>query len=365
MTQLGKYDIIEEIGRGGFGVVYKARDLSLERVVALKVLHPQLTVDTHFLERFRKEAKALARISHPNVVTVYEVGEEAGRIYIAMEYLPGGSLSDRLSQGPLSVAESLKIIQEVGLGLDAGHQEGLIHRDVKPGNILFNKNGHAVVADFGLAKAMTVSSMTVSTSYGGAVGTPSYRAPELWNGTPSPSPATDIYSLACVVYEMLTGEVLFEGDTPSSVMLKHFQSLPDLDQKLDQFSSLNSNAIKKALQKEPEERHQDTIRFFEDLSHIQEQHESNVKKLNTISESINSKKNRQQKTQPELSGDTTPNLINHSGNSSEKRRFSTSSIIIIFLAVAVLCFACAFLYFMPASWWCILTLDSLAGCPLP
>ena len=110
MTQLGKYDILEELGRGGFGIVYKARDLSLDRVVALKVLHPQLTVDPRFLERFRKEARALARVNHRNVVTIYEIGEVEGWVFIAMEYLPGGSLGDQLMKGPLSMEEALKLL---------------------------------------------------------------------------------------------------------------------------------------------------------------------------------------------------------------------------------------------------------------
>jgi eukaryotic-like serine/threonine-protein kinase len=207
--------IIAEIGRGGFGVVYQARDLSLERLVALKVLHPQLTVDPRFIENFYREARNLARIHHPNVVTVYEIGEEVGRLFIAMAYLPGGSLADRLKrEGPLAIDESLKIIKAVGAGLEAGHKRNVIHRDIKPGNILFGEEGQTVIADFGVARAVQLSSLGTSTQSSGTVGTPFYRPPELWRGTPPPSPATDVYSLACVLYEMLTGEVLFSGDTP-------------------------------------------------------------------------------------------------------------------------------------------------------
>ena len=264
MTQLGKYEILKEIGRGGFGVVYKARDHSLDRIVALKVLHPQLTVDPGFITRFHKEAQALARINHPNVVTVYEIGEINGKVYIAMEYLPGGSLAEKLVKGPLPYETALRITQEVSAGLQAGHNKGLIHRDVKPGNILFNEHGDAVIVDLGLAKAMQVSSSTVASSTG-TVGTPNYRAPELWNGTPPPEPATDVYSLACVFFEMLTGEVLFSGDTPSTVMLKHFQPLQEIEKTLARFSELNPEIMKKAIAKDPKDRFPNPAGFAQAL----------------------------------------------------------------------------------------------------
>jgi serine/threonine-protein kinase PpkA len=154
-------------------------------------------------------------------VHVYEIGEEQGKVYIAMEYLPGGSLADRLKDGPLSLEEAMKITREVGAGLASGHTKGMVHRDVKPGNILFNERGEAVIADFGLAKAMRKSSSYIQSSIGATVGTPYYRAPELWKGKPPPNPATDVYSLGCVVFEMLTGDVLFQGDTEEELITKH------------------------------------------------------------------------------------------------------------------------------------------------
>ena len=265
MAQLGKYEILEEIGRGGFGVVYKSRDLSLDRIVALKVLHPQLTVDPGFLTRFSKEAQALARINHVNVVTIYEIGEIEGKLFIAMEYLPGGNLAEKLINGPLSFDAALKITQEVSAGLQAGHDKGLVHRDVKPGNILFNEHSEAVIVDFGLAKAMQTSSSTVDSS-NGTVGTPNYRAPELWNGTPPPSPATDVYSLACVFFEMLTGEVLFSGDTPSAVMLKHFHPLQEIEAKLERFPELNPEIMTKAIARNPQDRFLNPVNFVKALN---------------------------------------------------------------------------------------------------
>ncbi len=221
MTQLGKYDILEEIGRGGFGIVYQAKDTTLDRLVALKVLHPQLTVDPKFIANFKREALNLAKVEHPNVVNIYEIGEIDGRLYIAMRYLSGASLADRIAQGPLPRAEALRIIQQAAAGLGAGHKKGVVHRDVKPGNILFDADGRAVVADFGVARAVQLSSVGTSTQTGGGVGTPYYRPPELWRGSPPPSPATDVYSLACVLYEMLTGEALFQGETPDQVLTRH------------------------------------------------------------------------------------------------------------------------------------------------
>ena len=179
--QLGKYTILEELGRGGFGTVYRATDNVLDREVAIKLLHPQLMVEMNFAERFRKEAKLVARIEHSNIVTIYDLGEQEGRVYIAMRFLPGGSLRDRLNKsGRIPFGQALEILRQVGAGLSAAHAKGLIHRDIKPENILFGEAGQAVIADFGLAKAIQSSS---SSSFGG-LGTPGYRAPELWRGKP-------------------------------------------------------------------------------------------------------------------------------------------------------------------------------------
>jgi eukaryotic-like serine/threonine-protein kinase len=215
--QLGKYTILEEIGRGGFGTVYRATDTVLDREVALKILHAQLMVEVDFAERFRREARLVARLEHPNIVTIHDLGEAESRLYIAMRYLPGGSLRDRLKKnGSIPFDQALEILHQVGAGLSAAHAKGLVHRDIKPENILFSETGQAVIADFGLAKAVQASS---SSSLGG-VGTPGYRPPELWRGQPPASPATDEYSLACVFVEMLTGAPLFAGATPDEIIAK-------------------------------------------------------------------------------------------------------------------------------------------------
>jgi formylglycine-generating enzyme required for sulfatase activity len=157
----------------------------------------------------------------------------------------------------------MKIVKEAGAGLGAGHEEGMVHRDVKPGNILFNKRGEAVIADFGLAKALQVSASTASITYGGGVGTPYYQPPELWNGSPPPSPATDVYSLACVFYEIVTGEILFNGDTPMTVMTKHARG-PEFSSETKLSASLLA-VLKNALQKEPANRPQDMDVFVSEL----------------------------------------------------------------------------------------------------
>ena len=273
--QLGKYEILEELGRGGFGIVYKAKDLSLDRLAAIKVLHPQLTVDTRFVENFKREARNLAKIAHPNVVSVYEIGELDGRLYIAMRYLQGGSLADRLKrEGPLALDEAIRILEQASAGLEGGHKRGIIHRDVKPGNILFDEEGQAVIADFGVARAVQISSIGTATETGGTVGTPYYRAPELWRGSPAPSPATDVYSLACVLYEMVTGEMLFKGKTPDQLITSHL--LEDARTLMDaSHDALPANirmVLEKSLAKDPTQRHQSMPAFIQAIkegSHVE------------------------------------------------------------------------------------------------
>ncbi len=228
--RLGKYEILDELGKGGFGMVYRARDTSLDRDVAIKVLHPQLTTDLEFVERFRKEAHMLAALEHPHIVSVYEFAQADGLDYIAMRYLPGGNLAERIQkQGKMDLETALPIIRQLVDGLAYAHERGLVHRDIKPHNILFDQGGRAVLTDFGLARIVQQSSAASSMSAGSTgVGTPYYKAPEVWNGHKG-SPATDQYSLACVIVEMLSGKVLFQADTTPAVMLKHFQpvALPD------------------------------------------------------------------------------------------------------------------------------------------
>ncbi len=271
METLGKYTILETIGKGGFGTVYRAQDRSLDRFVALKVLHPNMAADVDFLERFRLEAKISARFRHPNLVGVYSVEEDGGRFYIAMEYMPGGSLQDHLARdGRMSFAEARRILLQVCAGLQVAHAQGLVHRDIKPGNILFSEDGQAVVSDFGLVKAASLSSGSASSM--GAVGTPFYKAPELWLGRPPATPATDVYSLGCVLYEMLSGRLLFPGDTPDEVITRHLVLEPEY---AEDWASPDSPPevealVRKALQRDPGRRYQDAAEFAQALWALKE-----------------------------------------------------------------------------------------------
>ncbi|OQA21226.1 MAG: Serine/threonine-protein kinase StkP [Chloroflexi bacterium ADurb.Bin360] len=256
--RLGKYEIISELGRGGFGIVYKAKDTTLDRIVALKVLHPQLSTDEKFIQFFQREARSLAKIDHPNVVTIHEIGEINGQVFIAMRYLAGGSLSDKMKrEGLLPPEEVFRIMTQVAEGLNAGHKRGIIHQDVKPGNILFDEHGCAVIADFSIARTVQMTTMLSSGESLGVVGTPSYMAPEMWEGGLI-TPATDQYSLACVMYEMLTGDRLFPGDTSPVIMNKHFKPVVLPDSIPPGLRAI----LLKALAKEPEER-------FADLHELQ------------------------------------------------------------------------------------------------
>ncbi len=224
-NRLNKFEIQEELGRGGFGVVYKALDTVLGRTVAIKVLHPNLVNDPSFLSRFSKEAQIAAQLDHPNLVPVYDFGHEDGRYYIVMGYMSGGSLKDRLAkEGKLSPERALEIIEQVGRGIDYAHRKGIVHRDLKPGNILFDDEGRARVSDMGFAKVLSGGAGISMSISGGVVGTPAYMAPEIWKGQEA-SPATDVYSLACILSEMVTGEVLFDGDTTPAVMTRHFEPI--------------------------------------------------------------------------------------------------------------------------------------------
>jgi WD40 repeat protein len=251
MTHLGKYELQEAIGQGGFGTVYRAEDTSLGREVAVKILHPQLTLPD-FLTSFRKEASLVAGIHHPNIVTVYELGETDGRVFLVMEYLNGGSLESRILKGPFTFEAARPVFTQICAGLEDLHRQGWIHRDIKPANILFNRRGEAVITDFGLAKSVLASS--ASSLLGGA-GTPFYKAPEIWDGE-IPGPPADVYSLGCVLYEMLTGQVLFSGKTPEQVLTRHLVRGADLTG----FSPLGAPeglraVLEKALTRDPQERY--------------------------------------------------------------------------------------------------------------
>lgn len=263
MKKLGKYEIIEELGRGGYGTVYRVRETALNVERALKVLHPNLVNTPEFIERFRREAQHAARLEHQHIVQVYELGEEAGYHYLVMKYMTGGSLKDLLTQGgALSYAHVLEIMDGLikALGFAHSQPEKLVHRDIKPANILFEDNGNMRLGDFGFAKALEDSGDASLSTTGAMIGTPAYMAPELWEGQ-SASPASDQYALACVLVEMLSGKALFSGPTPA-IMKAHLMESPALPDKNPEGSPANFGEIlTRALGKDPQKR-------FADLSEL-------------------------------------------------------------------------------------------------
>ena len=219
---IGKYEILEEIGRGGFAIVYKARDPDLGRVVALKVLAPHLTWDPTFAQRFRREAQATAKLSHPHIVTIHEVGQDGEQLYIAMQYLSGSTLAELLkAEDAILLERALLILEQVADALDYAHRRGVIHRDVKPSNVMVEgteRGVQATLMDFGLVKAMESSESL--TSAGVILGSPEYMAPEQADPDRKSEigPATDRYALGVVAYKMLTGRVPFDADSPLAVL---------------------------------------------------------------------------------------------------------------------------------------------------
>lgn len=212
------YRIVRPIGEGGMASVFLAVQESLDREVALKVMSPVLAANAEFASRFVVEGKITAKLQHPNLVTVYDIGSHAGVYYLAAEYIPGGTLKEKLAEGGLSVAQILDIATDIAQGLDFAHAKGFVHRDVKPGNVLFRADGRVVLADFGIAKAMDGSNS--STVAGASIGTPDYMSPEQARGEPVDG-RSDLYSLGTVLYELLVGTPPYQAGDPFTVALMH------------------------------------------------------------------------------------------------------------------------------------------------
>lgn len=225
-----RYELLERVGGGGMADVYKAQDRLLDRPVAVKILHEQFQRDEEFIEKFHREAQAAARLSHPNIVNIYDVGVSGDDHYIVMEYVPGRTLKELIQQkGHLSPEEALTITGEIAEALAHAHAHGLVHCDIKPHNILMMNGQTAKVADFGIARAVTESTMTYS---GNVIGSVHYFSPEQAKGTMI-TPKSDVYSLGVVLYEMLTGELPFTGENPVSIAMKHLQDEPTPVRRID------------------------------------------------------------------------------------------------------------------------------------
>ncbi|WP_312517442.1 Stk1 family PASTA domain-containing Ser/Thr kinase [Anaerospora sp.] len=258
-----RYTILERIGGGGMADVYRAHDKLLDRSVAVKVLRSQFTSDDEFVTRFRREAQAAARLSHPNIVNIYDVGCDEDIYYIVMEYISGETLKERIERaGQLPIESSVRIALEIAEALEHAHQNGLVHCDIKPHNILTTKSGRIKVTDFGIARAVTSATMTHT---GTIIGSVHYFSPEQAKGA-AVGAKSDIYSLGVVMYEMLTGTVPFNGETPISIALKHLQEEPrPLRESNPEVPPLVEAIVLKAMAKEPDQRFEDISEMITDL----------------------------------------------------------------------------------------------------
>ncbi len=255
---LGRYKILEQLGVGGMAAVFKAYDTRLERDVAIKVLRTEQfppAILERIQKRFEREAKALARLSHPNIVNVHDFGDYEGQPFLVMEYLPGGTLKDRLGK-PMAWQEACRILLPIASALTYAHEHGILHRDVKPSNILFTDRGQPRLTDFGIAKILDLEGGETLTSTGVGIGTPEYMSPEQGLGNPV-NAATDIYSLGVVLYEMITGRKPYTADTPMSVVVKHLnEPLPRPAGFIPSLPKAVEDTLLKSLAKNPQERFQ-------------------------------------------------------------------------------------------------------------
>ncbi len=259
-----RYELEELVGTGGMSTVFRAHDLQLERRVAIKILHEHYAEDPEYLERFRREARAVARLSHPNIVTVIDRGDDDGRQYIVFENVEGENLKELIVRsGPLPVRQALELVLAVADGLAFAHEQGLVHRDVKPQNVLLSREGEIKVTDFGIARSLHVDHGMTQT--GTVLGTGEYLAPEQASGKPV-SPATDVYSLGVVLWELLAGDVPFTGDNFVAVALRHVnEPPPSLRQRRPDVSPRLDAAVERALAKDPARRFPTMAAFAEEL----------------------------------------------------------------------------------------------------
>ena len=222
----GRYELHRRLARGGMADVFLARDQLLDRPVAVKVLFPEFATDPSFVERFRREAQSAANLNHPNIVSVYDWGQEQGTYFIVMEYIDGRSLADILrTEGPLHPQRAAEVASDIAAALGFAHRNGVVHRDVKPGNVLISPTGQVKVADFGIARALGADPESNLTQAGSVMGTATYFAPEQAQGLPL-DPRSDLYSLGVVLYEVVTGRPPFSGESPVAIAYKHVQEQP-------------------------------------------------------------------------------------------------------------------------------------------
>jgi serine/threonine protein kinase len=259
--QFGHYQIVAPLGEGGMAAVYKAYQPSMERYVAIKVLPRHMVTSEEFVLRFRREAKLLAQLQHPHILSVFDYGEADGYPYIVMPFVQGGTLSELIQKRSLSLADVRRIITQLGSALSYAHARGMIHRDIKPSNVLIDESNNCLLTDFGLAR-MVEASIKITTS-GTVMGTPAYMSPEQGAGSQI-DPRSDIYSLGIILYEMVTGRVPYEAETPVAVVFKHIQDpLPSARKLNPNLPESLELILLKALAKNPDDRYQTAEDFVQ------------------------------------------------------------------------------------------------------
>jgi serine/threonine-protein kinase len=260
----GRYKLAAKLGSGGMSTVYLARDTTLDRDVAVKVMHREMSEQPDQLERFRQEARAVAKLSHPNVVAVIDAGEDGGYPYIVFEYVEGETLKQRITRvGALDTQEALAYAIEIARGLTVAHARKMVHRDIKPQNVLIDAEGRAKLTDFGISRQLEQDGMTAT---GRVLGTTDYVAPEQAMGR-AVDQRSDVYSLGVVLYEMLVGQVPFHADSQVGVAMKHVnEELPDVQQRRPEISAATALVVERATTKDPSERYQDVGEMIDDLS---------------------------------------------------------------------------------------------------
>jgi eukaryotic-like serine/threonine-protein kinase len=263
----GRYRIVRKLGAGGMADVYLAEDQELGRQVAIKILNDRHAVDDSFIERFRREAKNAAGLSHPNIVSIYDRGEAEGTYYIAMEFLDGRSLKELIvGRGPAPIKVAIDYARNILAALAAAHKQGIVHRDIKPHNVLIGAEGRLKVTDFGIAR----SGASQMTEVGSIIGTAQYLSPEQARGAPVDQ-TSDLYSVGVVLYEMLTGQVPFTGDTPLEIAMKHLSEVPKPPSELrPEISHDLDSVVLRALAKDPSERYQSAEEMDADLARVAE-----------------------------------------------------------------------------------------------
>ncbi|MEL1134152.1 Stk1 family PASTA domain-containing Ser/Thr kinase [Desulfitobacterium sp. THU1] len=262
-----RYEIIEKIGSGGMAIVYKAKDLLLNRIVTIKVLREQFTADEDFVRRFRREAQSAASLSHMNIVSIYDVGKDGDSEYIVMEYVEGQNLKEIIrSYAPLSTEQTLDLGIQIAEAIHHAHEHHIIHRDIKPHNILVTDDGRIKVTDFGIARAVSAATMTHS---GDIVGSVHYLSPEQAKGVQT-NEQSDVYSLGIILYELLTGKVPYDGESPIAIALKHLQEQAVPPSKLNpRVSPALENLVMRAIAKSPDQRYATAKELMQDLHKVQ------------------------------------------------------------------------------------------------